>query len=390
MPDVPPNRKHLQCLVCSRTVSSLGNLTHHQRIYHGGSSTARSVRRAPRPRLRDGGPSRRPGVGAACAPAPTDEDRSAPPIAPEQDAAGRAGGRHERAAADGGSGQGGAVGGAVDVDDDELAALLAAAAEVLDTAPPLPKRRRRAAGEPSSQRGADADDVAYPSMTTQVRAFFEGFNDAQRAVPLVRPRKRARPGQFDTPRLRALQDYVLEVGASLEHQNKIYQLVHFWEETAPGAPKDDGRSVPLKKTFKTPHAFRQALSDDIDQAVADDGWLSCVLEEGGAEFEALFRSGLHQALARLRDGRNVCFWSGGDKPADPTDAREGPLDGDAFRDCETEVVSAHGSVAFVLGIHLYSDSSVISWSGGTLDTFYAWSCLWTRAGWSTKWVVGMG
>lgn len=209
-------------------------------------------------------------------------------------------------------------------------------------------------------------------MSTHVRAFFERFGDADRAAPLVRPRKRARPGMFDSDRLRALENYVLEVGASQEHQTKLYNLLHLWERTAPGAVDDDGSSVPLKKTFKSAHAFRRALADDIDRAVADDGWLSCCVEESGVKFEAFFRSSLREALSRLRSGKNVRFWSGDDKPAMPTDVREGPLDGDAFRECELEVVSSYGTDAFVLAIHLYSDSSVISWSGGKCCVLCSW------------------
>lgn len=49
--------------------------------------------------------------------------------------------------------------------------------------------------------------------------------------------------------------------------------------------------------------------------------------------------------------------------AEATDHRKGPLNGDAFRLCEAEVVVAHGPQAFVLALHVYSDSSVVSWSG---------------------------
>lgn len=46
------------------------------------------------------------------------------------------------------------------------------------------------------------------------------------------------------------------------------------------------------------------------------------------------------------------------------------MDGDAFRLCEKEVVGTHGGSSFVLGLHLYSDSSQLSWSGGTLPLLF--------------------
>lgn len=42
------------------------------------------------------------------------------------------------------------------------------------------------------------------------------------------------------------------------------------------------------------------------------------------------------------------------------------MDGDAFRLCEQEVIEANGLHAFVIGLHLYSDGSRLSWSGGML------------------------
>eukprot|EP00170_Pyropia_yezoensis_P000316 contig_1945_g317 len=200
-------------------------------------------------------------------------------------------------------------------------------------------------------------------MNTRVRAFFERFRDHERLKPLVRQRHRARPGQFDSERLRLLEDFVLSLNLSQAHQTKLYNLLVFWELTMPGAPGDDGTSVPLRQSFKSPHAFRQAIADCIDRAVIDDGWMSSIITEGGVEVEAFIRNALHQGTRYLRAAKKVRFWIGGDGVAEPTDRREGPLDGDAFRMCEAEVVAGHGRSAFVLAVYIYSDSSVVSWSG---------------------------
>lgn len=42
------------------------------------------------------------------------------------------------------------------------------------------------------------------------------------------------------------------------------------------------------------------------------------------------------------------------------------MDGDASQLCEQEVIEANGLHAFVLGLHVYSDGSRLSWSGGML------------------------
>lgn len=162
------------------------------------------------------------------------------------------------------------------IGDAELTALLAAAGEIVDAAPPAHKRPRRRVGAYAPQHAAaNLEEVAYPYLNTTARAFYERFKDADRAQPLVRQRKRARPGRFDSDRLRALEDSVLSLNMGYDGQNKVYKLVCLWDRTFPGTSGDDGRSLLLAESFKSAHAFRQAISDDIDEAEIDDGWLSC-------------------------------------------------------------------------------------------------------------------
>lgn len=153
-----------------------------------------------------------------------------------------------------------------DAADRALEALLAAAAEPVEPRPPPTRRRRTSGGAAAAAPAADEPEVDYPTLGVQVRASFERFHDVAQAVPMVRTRKRARPGNFSSPRLGMIQDVVLSIvsgGLSAEDQNRIYALLGFCEATMPGAAEDDGESVPIRTSFKTPHAFRQALSDDI-------------------------------------------------------------------------------------------------------------------------------
>lgn len=43
------------------------------------------------------------------------------------------------------------------------------------------------------------------------------------------------------------------------------------------------------------------------------------------------------------------------------------MDGDAFRMAEADVVGYNGPRSCVLGIHVYSDGSLLSWSGGAFE-----------------------
>ncbi|KAK1859253.1 hypothetical protein I4F81_001850 [Pyropia yezoensis] len=157
--------------------------------------------------------------------------------------------------------------------DPDLAVLLAAAGEVVEASPFRRKRRRLATAEAAAQGAVGNDEeVRYPSLVTQIRAFYERFSDHERLQPLIRQRKRARAGQFDTERLRLLEDFVLTLNLSQQDQTRLYHLLLFWEQC------------------RSPHAFRQALADDIDRVVIEDGWMSCSITEGGMEVEAFIRT----------------------------------------------------------------------------------------------------
>lgn len=101
----------------------------------------------------------------------------------------------------------------------------------------------------------------------------------------------------------------------------LYGFIDFWEQTMPGAPGDDGHSMPLRQSF-----FRQSLASDLDQGVLDEGWMACFIEESNTIFDAFYRKGMRKALARLNSCKEACLWRGGDMPAALTEVRDGPLD----------------------------------------------------------------
>lgn len=112
----------------------------------------------------------------------------------------------------------------------------------------------------------------------------------------------------------------------------------------------DDRS--LRAIFPSVSSFTNALRDDLNEAVLGAVWKKLKIREGGTEYEVYYRSVLELVMAQLRRGEgDVRFWSGEDGPAPPTNRRQTPMDGDAFRLCEEEVVCTRGSTSFVLGLH---------------------------------------
>lgn len=215
--------------------------------------------------------------------------------------------------------------------------------------------------------GVHPRDYDYQSLSTRVRNLYEVLDDAACSVPLLERRKYSRPGQFNTRRLRALQQFVLGIGGagmSRREQKLLYAFLCTWDDHEGECPMVASEDFSLREVFPSVTSFMNALRDDLDEAALDAGWMKVRIKEGGVEYEAYYRPVLKTVLKLLRTSKCFATWSGNDVPAGPTDRRATPLDGDALRLCEKDVIEAHGVHAFVLGLHLYSDASQLSWSGG--------------------------
>lgn len=216
----------------------------------------------------------------------------------------------------------------------------------------------------------------YSSLATKLRAVFESLRDYERATCTVEERKGARPGLFSTTRPRAVLRFVMRVGGSGLSERELmflYELLDTWDGTRPGMVVDDGHEQKLRDVFPTPQSIVNAVKDDIAVAVLHLGWKRIRLTEGGVTYEGYFRPVLDVIMC-MAHAFGVQLWSGLTGPAPPTDRRQSAMDGDAFRLSEAEVVTDNGPSSCILGIHVYSDASLLSWSGGAFRRD-SWGCL---------------
>jgi len=108
------------------------------------------------------------------------------------------------------------------------------------------------------------------------------------------------------------------------------------------------------------------VEDDIDQAVNQAGWKKFTVLEMDQPYEAYFRSVLGVVRALLKAaGDNLRWWSGESGPAPSDERRETPFDGDAFKLSERDVMAMHGADSAIIALHVFSDASQLSPSGGT-------------------------
>lgn len=257
--------------------------------------------------------------------------------------------------------------GDVDQGEDPLAGVTAYTATFVDDDTQPPRKRQRST---SGVLVPHLNQRHFATLSTEVRSLYEDMNDWQRMTPLLTRRKRCRPGRFDSYRLRALERFALECGGaglSLEWQERLFDLLDTWDGTKPGMPHDDGHNQTLREAFPSANSFKDAIRDDVDDAVLMEGWCKCTMDVDGLSVTTFLCPALDVLIEALHNAKEVQVWSGEDGPAPPTSMRETPFDGDAFRKNEDDVVRRHGPDSFVLGVHLFSDASHISESGGKCD-----------------------
>lgn len=402
MSDVPISAEKLKCLLCPQSFTGMGGLLWHVQRRHqllappaprpgssptsGGASCtggraaagphstepgAASTREAPVSARQPPSGAHRPPTGAR-QPLTSARKRASAPLERNDGGAGAAalrprlclprtssGGTHVLTSATASMREGSDYHATV---EEEVAGLNALTRVVCEPIEPARKRRRGAAANVTEQV-----HYQFATVATEVRTHFESMKDTEKAHPIIKRRKRSRPGKFDSFRLRTLSRFALRCGGaglSLDDQAELYKLLDVWGNTMPGMPVDHGATQTLRDVFPSANAFKNALRDDVDDAVLGAGWRKCALEEDSLKFDVFFRPALDVVMNMMRTAKDVEYWSGGDQPALPSAIRETPMDGDAFREHEREVVREHGPDSFVLGMHVYSDASHVSRSGG--------------------------
>jgi len=126
------------------------------------------------------------------------------------------------------------------------------------------------------------------------------------------------------------------------------ELSSAWGRSRPTADTTSVPSAPfITGVFRSANALRNALRDDLDDAVLAAGWRKCVLVQGGVEYVAFFRSALDVALRVLREAGKVQLRR---DAAEVGDRREHAIDGEVCRAHQDVVDSISSGNGFVLGI----------------------------------------
>lgn len=198
--------------------------------------------------------------------------------------------------------------------DEKIAALLQATEQPVPAAALGPKRPR----PPSNPQ----EKRTFPSLCTRVLGVHERYSDAGRSLPLAHRLAHTKAGQLNSRGLRGIESFIFKTGGcgmSAQDANEVWTLFDEWgsdERSEAGRPKKPREYIP------SPHAMRQALADDIEEAVDADAWYSCKLTELDETYETYDRAALPEITLALTKTLKVRYWAKGDESEGPSDYRE--------------------------------------------------------------------
>jgi len=138
--------------------------------------------------------------------------------------------------------------------------------------------------------------------------------------------------------------------------------------SVPGDTSDGESSSDVKgdiaRAFASKSAFVEALRGEQRRVLSKLFWDVTPLEVEGVTYLFHSRDLLLVALDLLKNAGHLQLWGErlGTGP-DGTRLRSDMLDSDLFLTEEEHVRGRHGSLAFVLGVQLFIDEAVVSWSG---------------------------
>jgi len=249
-------------------------------------------------------------------------------------------------------------------------------------------------------------NVFLTSIAARIGAYYEAMPETSRTRRLVPPSVGMQPSRFNTPVLREALKFSLSAGgAGLSEADQVaYLSVLLLAEKGGrerrrgghrGVPRprrtsvltagtgaaagvhDNGTSAlsdgevisdddvgDIAGAFPSKTSFVAAVREEQRRVLSKLCWDETPLDVEGVTYKFYSRDLLGVVLDLLAHAGHIQLWGEelGDGP-DHTRMRADTMDSDLFLSEEFVVRRRHGSLSFVLGVQLFIDEAVVSWSG---------------------------
>lgn len=115
----------------------------------------------------------------------------------------------------------------------------------------------------------------FQTLGALARHLYEVLDYSACSVPILERQKSSGTGQFNTKRLKELQQFVPGVGGaglSRREQRLLYNFLSIWDAHGNLYTMKNDEDFSLRAAFPTVSPFFNARRDGIDDAALDGGW----------------------------------------------------------------------------------------------------------------------
>lgn len=209
------------------------------------------------------------------------------------------------------------------------------------------------------------------AVAGQIQQYYRDFGDMSTVRPIVEHVEGGRPQRFNTPTLRMFRSFALSSGGSglsgPDRELFWTNIVTAEREALKGTSAADSQG-PMEAAFSSGYKFKASLRADADQCMQDLKWMVADIKAEGQSATFYFRDLMTVLVDAVQQATAVRMYGERRRDADGNVLRSGTLDSDVYLAEQDDVMSdaRHSGIdkKFVMAVQVFSDSALVSWSGG--------------------------
>jgi len=213
-------------------------------------------------------------------------------------------------------------------------------------------------------------------LADRIYAYCRAKGDTERTRSVCNPAVAGTPSAFNNPALRKIRLFAVSTGRSglsVTDKHKLWDTIVAAERATTTAAGSSALG-PMESAFGSAAAFSDSFKGEQDRCLAEQGWRVTDIVIDGQTFQFYSRNLWDVAVEAIVGAARCSFLGERRVRRDGSIIRSGTLDSDFYLEEQARVFADYRDHSdeniFVLSTQLFSDATVVSWSGGTSDLFW--------------------
>jgi len=213
-------------------------------------------------------------------------------------------------------------------------------------------------------------------LADRIYAYCRAKGDTERTRSVCNPAVAGTPSAFNNPALRKIRLFAVSTGRSglsVTDKHKLWDTIVAAERATTTAAGSSALG-PMESAFGSAAAFSDSFKGEQDRCLAEQGWRLTDIVIDGQTFQFYSRNLWDVAVEAIVGAARCSFLGERRVRRDGSIIRSGTLDSDFYLEEQARVFADYRDHSdeniFVLSTQLFSDATVVSWSGGTSDLFW--------------------